>query len=497
LLRSLLRCFKQNEMKIAVIGSGPSGWAATKALTELGHEVTIIDSSLIESDATDNDTNKTDETLNRKLFFGSDLPYRNFPFGPSLNSRGVNPTFSFARGGLSLVWGATMLPYCKEDTSNWLFDISSLENEFRQLSKLIPITGAPDGLSLTYGNFFSRRGIMPSNRIVNILEHFARIDVPEIQVGLSRLAVETGTQVINGCVYCNKCIDGCPLNLIWSSKDSILNAKNLKLRVLKLSESSTGVEIEAVDIDGNHQVLCEYEKVFVATGSLEAFRILASSKIVSEEGILKDSATFFLPLIALPKLGKLLHNSFGLSQVFIRLNKKDSTAACQFQLYEYSDDLIVRAKKALPLGTLIPNSILGFFLKRMMVAIGYLDGANSPSIQMRLLRDGSVLNSLAINGKSIEGRNQLIKHSIKRLSKYIRKSGLLPIPFLTQIALPGEGVHFGSWLPMGEKSDVLGRPNGSQHIHVVDSSVLPTIAPGPITFTVMANAMRIAKAAVK
>jgi choline dehydrogenase-like flavoprotein len=50
---------------------------------------------------------------------------------------------------------------------------------------------------------------------------------------------------------------------------------------------------------------------------------------------------------------------------------------------------------------------------------------------------------------------------------------------------------------MGKGSDLLGRPNGFQRIHVVDSSVLPSIAPGPITFTVMANAMRIAEESVK
>lgn len=484
-------------MKIAVIGSGPSGWAVTKKLTELGHDVTIIDTSLIESDATCDDINKIDATLNRKLYFGSDLPYRNFPFGPSLNSQGVNPILSFARGGLSLVWGATMLPYCKEDTSNWPFDISTLENEFRELSKMIPITGASDGLSLTYGNFYSRRGIMPSNRIVNILEHFARINVPEIQVGLSRLAVETGTHAIKGCVYCNKCINGCPLNLIWSSNDSTFKEKNLKLRVLKLSESSTGVEIEVVDIVGKQQVLVGFEKVFLAAGPLESFRILASSNIVNDTEVLKDSATFFIPLFALPKLGRLHQNSFGLSQLFIRLNKNESSPASQYQLYEYSDDLIVRAKKALSFGAIIPNSILRFFLKRMLVAIGYLDGANSPSIQMRLLEDGSLLSTLDTTGKTFKERNQSIKIAIKRFSTYVSKCGLLPIPFLTQIAVPGEGVHFGSWLPMGDKSDLLGRPIGSKNVHVVDSSVLPTIAPGPITFTVMANARRIAEESVK
>ena len=50
---------------------------------------------------------------------------------------------------------------------------------------------------------------------------------------------------------------------------------------------------------------------------------------------------------------------------------------------------------------------------------------------------------------------------------------------------------------MGESSDLLGRPNGYQRIHVIDSSILPSIAPGPITFTVMANAVRIVEESMK
>ena len=484
-------------MRIAVIGSGPSGWSATRTLTRLGHEVTVIDSALVESDPIENKSIKTVSTLNRKLYFGSDLPYRNFPFGPSLGSHEVNPIFSFARGGLSLVWGATMLPYCKEDTACWPFDITTLENRFLELSKQIPITGAKDGLSSTYGDIYSRRGILPSGRVVRILENAEKIKIPGVQIGLSRLAVETGTHDVDGCVYCNKCITGCPSNFIWNTKDLNFDAILLKLRVIKLKELTSGIDIEAVDLHGKTHTLNSFEKVFLAAGPLESFRILATSKIVDDIGILKDSATFFLPLLALPKLGKLHQNSFGLSQLFIRLNKNESNTASQYQLYEYSEDLIVRAKKALTFGSLIPNSILRFFLKRMIVAIGYLDGANSPSIQMHLLEDGSLLSTLEITGKSFNERNQSVKLAIKRLSIYVRKCGLLPIPFLTQIAVPGEGVHFGSWLPMGDKSDLLGRPIGSKNIHVVDSSVLPTIAPGPITFTVMANAMRIAEEAVK
>ena len=45
------------------------------------------------------------------------------------------------------------------------------------------------------------------------------------------------------------------------------------------------------------------------------------------------------------------------------------------------------------------------------------------------------------------------------------------------------------------ESDVLGRPHGLSRIHLVDSTTFPTIPSTTITFTVMANAHRIATAA--
>ena len=90
---------------------------------------------------------------------------------------------------------------------------------------------------------------------------------------------------------------------------------------------------------------------------------------------------------------------------------------------------------------------------------------------------------------------KVARQSVKNLNRGIQNSGLFALNFLTKFAMPGEGVHSGGWLPMGLKSDLQGRPIGSKNVHVIDSSVLPSIAPGPITFTVMANAMRIVEEA--
>jgi choline dehydrogenase-like flavoprotein len=483
-------------MKIAIVGSGPSGWATTKKLIELGHEVTVIDAGLVEGDSFAHETDGA-IGLSRKLYFGSDLPYRSYPHGPLTEKRNVNPISSFARGGLSLVWGATMLPYCKEDTKKWPVEISKLDGEFTEISNLLPITGIDDQLNSLYGRFISRRGIIPSARILRFIELCDRNKQPGVTVGLSRLAVETGSTKVSGCIYCNKCIDGCPGDFIWSSRLSIKEAGYLKMRVTKLIEEKASVKIEGFRIDGSYITTQDFAKVFLACGPVESFRILANSKITGKDAVLKDSSTFFLPMFVLPRLGSAKSNSFALSQCFIRLNVGAENHASQFQVYEYSEDLILRVRKVLPFGRIVPRWFLKLGLKRIVVAIGYLGEEQSPAIQMQFLEDGSVSLIHFSEGVTLNQRRQFIKETIKQLAKFTSKKGLVPLKFLTQIALPGEGVHSGAWLPMGQKSDLLGRPFSSKNIHVVDSSILPSIAPGPITFTVMANAMRIARESVQ
>ena len=46
--------------------------------------------------------------------------------------------------------------------------------------------------------------------------------------------------------------------------------------------------------------------------------------------------------------------------------------------------------------------------------------------------------------------------------------------------------------PEGLDTDILGRPAGLRRVHLVDASVFPSIPATTITFSVMANAHRIA-----
>lgn len=48
--------------------------------------------------------------------------------------------------------------------------------------------------------------------------------------------------------------------------------------------------------------------------------------------------------------------------------------------------------------------------------------------------------------------------------------------------------------PGNLQTDILGRPQGLNHMHVVDATTFPSVPATTITLTVMANAHRIASA---
>ncbi len=88
----------------------------------------------------------------------------------------------------------------------------------------------------------------------------------------------------------------------------------------------------------------------------------------------------------------------------------------------------------------------------------------------------------------------------RKLRRHSGELGFIPIVPMIKVEHPGRGYHSGGSFPMshhprGFQSDTLGRPLGWERIHLVDASVFPTIPATTITYTIMANAHRIATSA--
>jgi ferredoxin len=435
------------------------------------------------------------KSTNRKLLFGSDYPYRPFPSGPVNIQDGSNLHSSFSSAGLSLVWGATMLPFSNQELDSWPIDSIAMHREYEFLSSKIPISGRNDSLDSNYYPYISTQEMLPSNRFLQILENFNRSIPSRVNLGSARLAIQTKTNNQEGCIYCNRCLNGCPTDRIWHApKIARSNIKYVeKIRVMEIDRRNSNFYLKGLFFDSEYEILGPYDKVYIGAGNIESFRILATSGICESSATLQDSSTFFIPFFVHYNYPTSDKSNYSLSQLFCSVNY-DKELNSQIQLYDYSEDLINRAKKISRFLEFLPDRFLKIPLQRMIVGIGYLDGTLSPRISMNLKADGGV--NLSVKNEDLSQSKFHVNNVVKQLALEFKELGIYPIKFLTQSAEPGEGVHSGAWLPMGIKSNELGSPSGFDDIHIIDSSVLPHIPAGPITFTVMANSARIAKESI-
>ena len=483
-------------MDVAVIGAGPAGWAAASKLLSLGHKVTVFTGDMSEEDEDPANHGQVKTKINTKLLRGSNFPYRGFPVGPKNSQVGVNLASSFAISGLSLVWGATMLPYTKTDLELWPITPKDLEAGYKFVMKHVPVAGRIDHIATKYDPYINQNNVLPTKRISTFLRLAERTRHKDITCGSSRLAVQTTTSSTIGCNYCGRCLTGCPIDKIWFAPklESSLIQYQKNFRVVSLVEENDKVSVNAIDLSGKSFNFHGFDKIFVAAGNIETFRILATSKFVKPQAENRDSSTFFVPILLSRRYKKPEKQKNTLSQIFIR-QETENSGALQLQLYDYSDDLISRARQVHTLVKFIPSWLLRLILSRFIVGIGYLDSQFSTSVAMSLDDYGNV--NLGVARECGNEKKLIVKKMFKESKPFFKGTGSKAITQLIQYALPGEGVHSGGWLPMGKDSDLQGRPAGCLNVHVVDSSVFPTIPPGAITFTVMANACRIVELAIR
>ncbi|MGH7287169.1 MAG: GMC oxidoreductase, partial [Myxococcota bacterium] len=89
--------------------------------------------------------------------------------------------------------------------------------------------------------------------------------------------------------------------------------------------------------------------------------------------------------------------------------------------------------------------------------------------------------------------------SLARLRALRRPLGLWPVPGLAKATPFGFHGHLAGTLPMRAspgplETDAKGRLSGTRRVFVADSAVFPTLPAQNLTFTAMANALRIGAA---
>ncbi len=504
-----------------VIGSGPAGVSAATALLARGRSVTLIDGgktleaenaqrrAVFASKAPEDWTRAERAAWQAPQFdtppgqarrFGSD-----FAMEPVRETLATPPEWfglraSRAVGGLSNLWGAAVLPYRAKDLAGWPITPDDLAPHYRAVADFMPIAGRDDVLATPF-TALDMRAAHPVPTSAQGEALLKRLDRSQdlatalgVHAGAARVAVAPG------CAACGMCLHGCPWGHIWTAAqqlNTLTQNENFTYQQGRIARSFTETEngIQLTLAGGDVLV---GERLFIAAGVLETARLVLTSGPL-ERLTLKDSQHAFVPMLHRWRNQRRPDRMplTTLPQIFAEIDAVEvSPHLVHAQLYTWNEhfahDLIGNYGHGLPLAAPIFRALA----RRLIVAQIFLHSDHSARIGLALAHDGRLTATLEENPQT----QPVLKRARQRLARLFTGAGLTTLGFASRAGAPGSSFHLGASLPMSNaavvgQSDALGRPVGLSRVHVVDASVLTEVPAATITFSVMANAHRIASLA--
>lgn len=519
-----------------VIGTGPAATAAIKALVNAEKRVMVLDAgSTLDSkrqevvdrmggippehwDPEDLETiiNRTPgpaEPIHSKTTYGSSYSFDQrdgalpieWPSGTGFN-------YSLAKGGLSNVWGSSMLPYREKDLVNWPVRLKDLEPHYRAVMGFVPCTRSTDYIDSILPSYSKQENSIRLSKQGQTL--LKRLDASSEKLranglfhGRARLAIKASDNTTDHCQYCCLCLSGCPYRLIYSSAhtiDQLISQGAIDYHpdhFVERVESKHGlVTVYGYNLIDKSKFTITAKRVFLGAGVLPTARIVLQSLDHFDRPIaLKDSQYFIYPMLRLTRPvnveSERMHTT---SQLFLEIDDpRISDHLVHLQIYGYSAFLHHELNRSFLRWPLRWPFFRKHFLGRLMIAQGFIHSSDSGEIELTLKKSSNGHVTLQAKPKrDFHTLWTVAKTGLKLLENSLRTRTIPLLPGL-QYPKPGSGYHSGGTFPMSEdpgalESDILGSLPSLPGVHVVDASVFPSIAATTITMTAMANAHRIA-----
>lgn len=519
-----------------VVGSGLTGLSAAHALVRAGKQVLMLDVgkelepeaarqarqlsrkpawqwSEEERDSLAQGIESNTAGVKEKRLFGSDFSSRPVEGQPFIK-RGAAFYSSGAKCGLGNIWGAGLLPMHDNDMGDWPISVGELEPHYRETLEFMPVAGQNDSLEKEFPLFGTPNRHQLSRQALHLLANMNRnaeaLRGKGFSFGASRLAASfKGVDGGLECQNCGMCMYGCPYGILYSGSttlDRLQKADNFTYRsgvvVQRLEQSGQGIIIHATSPSGDALEPIMAARVFLAAGPFGSTRIVLRSLGLYDRPVqIKTSEQFYMPLLSFQGFGNIEHeDKHTMCQAFVELlDPSISPFYIHFSIYTHND-LYKKALKNLLGSTFGPTEpLLDMALSRLYFAFCYLHSDHSATIIAKLQECD---NALVLDGRNNSEATQVLKKIKKRLCSSALQTGLVPVPGYSGKRLPGAANHSGGSFPMrthpsGLETDLMGQLPGFENLHIIDSSIFPSITATTMTYSVMANAHRIASLAGK
>ena len=536
-------------MKILVIGSGATGVHFALSALRKNHAVTMIDVGVQRPPTPLPDVNF--DELKQHLanpvgyFLGENfkaavLPssnnrseYYNLPAAKDYvfeapeqfryTSYGMNPIVSFATGGLAEAWTAGCYPLNDAELSDFPFGYSDLEPYYGEIARRIGIAGEEDDLAEYFPHhehLLSPVALDESSQILLARYEKRRDELTakhKIRMGRSRQAVlATGAGGRDGCRYCGRCLWGCPNGALYTPaltlRDCTAHAKfsyrpGHFVSHFHIGSSSLIDHLVVFPIEGGNREKFSADAYVLACGTLSTSNLFLRSIYKSTGEIIRltgltDNRQVLAPIFNLDMLGHSYKpDCYQYHQLAIGM-------VSELRQYVHGQITPLKTATVHPIIQNLPLDLKGAInvFSNLRSGLGILNLSfcdqrrDENYLTLRQTDRAGQWPELFIHYVPPAGEKTLINSSLARVKRFFLQLKAPIIPGLTRLRPMGSSVHYSGTLPMNreKKSWCISENCQSydiQNLFVIDGAGMPFLPAKNLTFTLMANAARVAEKA--
>ena len=448
-------------------------------------------------------------------------PSKNFVFdqpdGFRQESTGFGPLFSFARGGLAEAWTAGCYPFTEGETSDFPFPHHELLACYTEVARRIGVSGEVDDLSRFMPvHEHLQPGLRLDEHSDRLMAAYARsrARLNERGVYLGRSRVATLTQPLNGrgaCDYRGRCLWGCPHGALYTPSITLrecLEFPNFEyvpgVEVIRL-KTGTSQRITAIvgRVDGEAaEREFPVDAVALAAGALLSTKIFLATVLASTgqrvrlRGLM-DNRQALVPFVNLSMIGRPFRDEsyqYHVLGIGVDGGPKDYVHA---QITTLKTALVHPLVQRIPLDLSAATMAFRAVHSALGLAnVNFRDTRRDENFVELTEGDDPVLR---IHYQPDAGEPERIARALRVVRQTLRALGCVIPPGMVHIRPMGASVHYAGTLPMTITAAPFTTTEYAQsreygNLFLVDGATFPFLPAKNITFTLMANAVRIANA---
>jgi choline dehydrogenase-like flavoprotein len=531
--------------RCTVIGSGPSAVHFALSALQAGHHVDMIDVGRTSPQVVNPGDSfaQLKENLEDPVsyFLGTNYegvllpgeqeefygipPSKNYALESvsqlQVDARDFSPMFSFAQGGLAQMWTGGCYPFNDAELEDFPFGYDELAPFYSQVSQRIGINGRADDDLARFTP--SHEGLLDP---LQLDEHSAlllsRYDKKRQSIqkefgcfmGRARHSVLSRDQgARKACQYLGRCLWGCPSGALYTPSitlEECMKHQNFSYHgdhYASHFEYSEHGKIDCIVAESTSDGTVRrfpIETLVLAAGTLGTSKIFLQSiyrktgRVEQLHGLM-DNRQVMVPFVNLKMIGRPYNpDSYQYNQLALGLEEGRAR--------EYVHGMITTLKTAMihPVLEKFPFDLrtsLQLF-RNVHAALGVVnlnfhDTRRQDNYVTLDTTTDAMHPRLVVNYVPPGDEAVRTTRALKRLKKVLWKLGCIVPPGMTYVRPMGASVHYAGTLPMsvagGARTVTQScRSNDFDNLYLADGATYPFLPAKNITFTLMANASRIA-----